>query len=625
MKKRLTGIISMILSLLLSLTFFAGCNLVTTDSEKEMKQVVATVSINENLKDDIILSDLVMSYINGGYTNEQYYGYTREQNIDVLLEELISQRILIQSILLELEADSDYAKNTDKEVYSVLRYLPADKLLDAEYSAYSAFNTYIESFAEAEDDKYADSWAGDARTFPTGATNEVKEKTETEKQAYIDNGIDVSDTKAVSAVIKSLTTNGLLGDKYKETGDIEDVEYFAELKQDYYEQALIEIYEERLALEARKAVTYEMLEGFYAELYSNQESFTNAEFTEKLSSATVDDPMLYGAYGSYGYVHNLLLGINDEQTAAIKKITEDNKNISDADYALARKAVLDATVASDLRSSWLHSGYDVEERSGKLYFTGDYTFAKDSNNSLPFMGTYSKIKDADAEKETPAKYSATLTYTYNLNQFIDMMDNYLGGTLTTNTAPYATESLTNNIFTAKKVEGATEYQEKINELLFAFSTDSGSLNTYKGYVIKPPVDGTATEEYVKTFGDAGRILLSQGTSYVVVASDYGYHVMFYSELVKANTEYATLNGYLNSLGIDKGSYVDWKTYYEAMINDYEEFAETENYLYKLANTKIKVNVTNYQNETLTSVINKYRYEETGCVSIKDSVIENFFF
>ena len=90
MKKRFTGIISLILSLLVSLTFLTGCNLVTTDSEREMNQVVATVSVNENFNDEILLSDVAMAYINGGYLNEQYYGYTTEQNINLLIENLIS-------------------------------------------------------------------------------------------------------------------------------------------------------------------------------------------------------------------------------------------------------------------------------------------------------------------------------------------------------------------------------------------------------------------------------------------------------------------------------------------------------------------------------------------------------
>ena len=624
MKKRFTGIISLILSLLVSLTFLTGCNLVTTDSEREMNQVVATVSVNENFNDEILLSDVAMAYINGGYLNEQYYGYTTEQNINLLIENLISQRIVLQNALIELEADSTFAKNTDEEIYTPLRYLTGEDFIDAEYKAYDAFNAYIKTFAEAEDATYADGWAGELRTVPTGATNDVKEKTPGDKEAYIAKGVDVSDEKAFSDMIDSLKEGGLLGDKYETTEDPNDIEYFKSLKEDYYEEAIINIYEERLAKIARSQVTYAMLEGFYLDLYEGQVNFTNAEFVDKLSNATVDSPLLVGGYGSYGYVHNLLLGVNDEQEAEIKKIKEDNDNLSDADYALQRKLVLDATMAKDLRASWLFSNYDVKEENGKLYFTGDYTFAEDSANSLEFKGNFVKLKDADEEKQTPALYTATSVNSYNLKEFVTMMNAYIGGTITDNTAPYAIDSLTNSIYGAKNIAGAVEYEAKINELLFAFSTDSGSLNSYKGYVIKPEVEGTATEEYVKTFGDAGRILLSQGTGYVIVASDYGYHIMFYSELVSANSSYATLNGYLDTLNIDKGAYATWADYYDAMLNDYEAFEETENYLYKLASAKISTSISNYQNTIINSLINKYRYEEEGCVKIDKKVCESFY-
>ena len=72
---------------------------------------------------------------------------------------------------------------------------------------------------------------------------------------------------------------------------------------------------------------------------------------------------------------------------------------------------------------------------------------------------------------------------------------------------------------------------KINELLFAFSTDPGSLNKYKGYVISP----NNTEGFVESFSDAGKELLAMGgKSYIIVASDYGYHVIYF---VASNDNY----------------------------------------------------------------------------------------
>ena len=639
MKKRLTGLISLILSLLLCLSFSA-CNLITYDSDREMKQVVATVSINEKVKDEITLGDLVLSYINGGYLNEQYYGYTTEQNFDILLNQLVSQRILLQNAMIEFEADEKFPKNTEKEIYTPLRYLSEKEIVDAEYEAYSALNNYIKSFAEAEEEGKKDTWVGETRVVPTGATNDVKEKTLEEKKAYIANGVDKSDLKALNKAIESLDENAMLGDAYKASGVMEDIEYFKLIREESYEQQILNIYYENLLETARSEITFEVLESIYASMYAKQANFTNAEFVEKLSSATVDNPLLYGGFGGYGYVYNLLLGASDIQKEQITKIKEDDPGISDTDYSKARKKILEDTTVKDLRSYWIYAGYDAEDRDGNLYFTGDYTFAKNSANSLKYQGTVKNVKGAEDGKT--ATYAVESTTTFDLSGFISMMDAYI----MKNPYPYndgtkakslAFDDMADDVFGDKgddtfgavTFEGVDEYDAKINELLFAFSTDAGSLNTYKGYVIKPEVEGTATEQYVKTFGDAGRKLLTQNKDgYVIVASDYGYHVMFYSKVIGASSNYPTLGEYLDTLSIDKGAGVSWKDYYLSMLAEYEAFEETDSYLFKLASTAITTNSNTYQKNKVNEIVNKYLYNEDGehpnCVSINKKVYEEYY-
>ena len=622
MKKRLTGLISLILSLLLCLSFSA-CNLITYDSDREMKQVVATVSINENVKDEITLGDLVLSYINGGYLNEQYYGYTTEQNFDILLNQLVSQRILLQNAMIEFEADENFTKNTEKE-YTPLRYLSEKEIVDAKYESYSALNNYIKSFAEAEEEGKKDTWVGERRTIPTGATNDVKEKTLEEKKAYIANGVDKSDLKALNKAIESLDENAMLGDAYKASGVMEDIEYFKLILEESYEQQVLNIYYENLLKTARSEITFEVLESIYASMYAKQANFTNAEFVEKLSSATVDSPLLYGGFGGYGYVYNLLLGASDIQKEKITKIKEDDPGISDAKYSADRKAILDQTTVKDLRSYWVYSGYDAEVREdGKLYFTGDYTLTKNSEYSFAYQGEVTEIKPA--ENGETAKYAIKSTDSIKLDEFISRMDEYLGSATENNFY-----NMGDDVYGAKTFDGEIEELDaKINELLFAFSTDAGSLNTYKGYVIKPEVEGTATEQYVKTFGDAGRKLLTQNKDgYVIVASDYGYQVMFYSKVLSASLDHDNLTAYLEAIGTDKTGYATYKEYYNAMLADYEAFEETDSYLFKLASTAITTNSNTYQQNKVNEIVNKYLYNEDGehpnCVSINKKVYEEYY-
>ena len=176
--------------------------------------------------------------------------------------------------------------------------------------------------------------------------------------------------------------------------------------------------------------------------------------------------------------------------------------------------------------------------------------------------------------------------------------------------------LGDSVYTAKKLEDVVEYKEKINELLFAFSTDDGSLNTYQGYVIKPEVDGSNSEEYVATFGDAGRILLEQGEGYVIVASDFGYHVMFYSKLFEANVaECDNLVAFLNKESNQNLSRDEWIAKYNKRIEGWQDYDGEEDYLYHVVSSLTDVKVSNAMSELEREIINANRYEESNKVVI----------
>ena len=626
MKKRLTAFLSLILSILIGATCLSGCRLVTVDSQRDMNQVVATIKVNDG-EENIYKKDLVMGYLNYGYLYVQYYGYTEEKAYNLLFDEMVSSRILAQGAMKKFEEDGKIADST-KGVYQLERYVDADGILDAEYKTYVAINDLLDSAMPNEEVKVQDTVVGEVRTVPSNATNKEAEFSKEEKQAYISKGFDINSSadrrEAFNEVIELLEVNELLGKDYN--GTLESTDYFKNSKKNYLETELLTILEETLSLEARQSLSFDDLVDEYAEAYADQSEWDNADFVDALSNASVGSPMIYSAFGSYGYVHNLLLGASEEQTEKITAIRTDNANISDVEYAEKRANILASTLVSDLRSSWVLSGYDTEEitvdAENKLIFTGDYTFAKDKNNSLPLQGDYKMIREADEEKKTPALYTVTDLYTYQLDEFISFMDAYLGGTQADNLSAY--NSLGVSVYGAKSLADVSEYKAKINEMLFAFSTDDGSLNTYDGYVIKPAVDGANTEEYVKTFGDAGRILLEQGTGYVIVASDFGYHVMFYSESFNVNFSVPTLVEYLNKESGESKSADEWKTYYQSLISDWENFEKEDNYLFHTANNLTSAKVTNSLERIKRDMINTNRYEESDKVILYKNVFEDLY-
>ena len=78
----------------------------------------------------------------------------------------------------------------------------------------------------------------------------------------------------------------------------------------------------------------------------------------------------------------------------------------------------------------------------------------------------------------------------------------------------------NNMF----LEGSPENvaYSVMNELSFAYNTDTAGLNSYLGYVVS-----TGATDYVKEFEYAAQLLCRHGAgSYAVVATDYGWHVMY---------------------------------------------------------------------------------------------------
>lgn len=608
MKKRLVSLIALIISLVVIMTAVSGCNLVSVNNEKDLDQVVATIQIDPSApKDEIKKKELAMSYLNYGYYYVQTGEYTEEEVYKLILETLIQSRIFIQVGMIEFGA-----KTLNK--WSAVDYLDDKEKIEAEYDTIKSINDMIDSYEEVENLKQ-DTLGETVRTVPTDATNNA-EKTFEEKDAYVklykDKGANLGTPgseryKGYNKFLKILEVNGLLGEDVE---TIKDSNYYKDSLKSKYEAKLIEKYENKIKDDAIKAVSYDNLKAEYEAMYNatvNSYKDANA-FSSALSGASAQSPVIYTPYTGYVYVYNLLLGASESQTALIGKL--DKEELGEEGYALARKAILDSTTVKDLRSTWLYSGYDFDATSNK--FTGDYTFTS-SENSLPFQGEVEVLKEKTETENAVYKVSALTEYA--LSDFIDFMDTYMYGEVKENNV--ASSSLNGDVNVFKLVNEPTkvsEYDEKINELLFAFSTDAGSLNTYKGYVVSPKPDIGGAETYVDEFAKAGRAYVEDGlngSSYIVMATDYGYHVMFFSELVSADANYATLDAYLDSLGYDKGSATTWAEYLEVLKTEWEDFEDADFYLYDLLT--LYANADSVLSDYRVKMFNQYAYDSTKVV------------
>lgn len=617
MRRILVAIASAVMAFVMSVTCLTGCNLVTVDTERDMNQLVATVQITTDApQEKIYKKDMVMAYLNYGYYYEQYYGYTRTQVFTMIKNNLVNSRVYVQNAMLLFDAgeapfDGMVENSSITDKWNIERYLSDKDMADAKYSAYKDMNDLIESYTEDdEEDKVGDTMVDSVRAVPTGASND-EELTAAEKAEYVQNGIDTSSTeerrRAFNKVINLFEANGLLGEDYK-GNDITKTEYYKETLNNYYENTLIEKYEKCITEQARKSVTFGKLEEEYLKKYNEQRDWDNDEFVSALSSASATDPILYANASGYGFVYNLLLGASDEVKEELTEWKNDHKGYTVEEYETAREQIFNEKITvKDLRTSWILSGYDFDGTK----FTGDYTLVP--NDSLPYKGIVNLLNgDERDEKDYKAEYNAEPTEMLVM-EFIKLMDDYVYGT---QKSFFVSDGMRVDASEAK-----ADYDKRVKELMFAFSTDDSdsALNTYKGYAVKPEPDGSDTEEYQKEFAKAAREVLTLGkNSYVMIATDYGYHVIFYSEAFSSSWGFNNLIDYLNNeYGTKEKS--EWESYYSDMISNWDDFENTTHYLYvlhdSLASTSASTALTNAQNDML----NKYVYSGDKYVVVYESV------
>ena len=110
---------------------------------------------------------------------------------------------------------------------------------------------------------------------------------------------------------------------------------------------------------------------------------------------------------------------------------------------------------------------------------------------------------------------------------------------------------------------------------------------------------------MQEFADAGRELLTMGkSSYIMVATDYGYHVMFYSAVLSDTYGYNNLIDYLNSQYGEE----DWAQKFSDMLANYDDYEDTDNYMYVLFNALSSSTVTKKVTDKQNEIINKYVYD-----------------
>ncbi len=593
-----------------------GCNFLPTNSHRDLIEKVATVDISdalaaeEDFKDeatdikdlikildkDILKRDLMSAYLSTGYQYVESYGYSYEDTFNMLLDNLINRKIILQyAVAYYLNKDSNISKTNyetfkgaeltattdatvkklleENEEVLLLKYLLTDGGKSGEeyteeydkavYSLHYSFNSSLDSLektyiSEEEEDHDHE----EARTLPTGVDTEREDYYSTNYKVYT--GFEAADAdlgeyekqdgssrttrqKAYNSFLTNLHAYSLIDTDNSDgvvesTADITKLNYYYMELSSVLGQSLINKYFDSLEEEVSGDLTAAYMNAKYAE-HLAQDTNTYASdptaFGTALDSAAEGTFMTYGLE-NYGYVYNILIPFSASQNIAYAEAK--SRGLTSDQLYVDRREIMKEIKGSDLRDTWIsehdHANYSYE-KDGKTYFFED---------NLKENPKYEKLDH----------YAGTYAYNeekVDIDQFIDIFENHInsvvGKTVANGTEnaefynyttfkkdnskkvdyskfTYYTGSVTLDSVDPTLYFDKTSEQYKalsaVNELMFAYSTDTGCLNKYMGYSVTP-----YTTNFVKEFEWAAQYVVEQGVgSYAVCATDFGWHIIYCS-------------------------------------------------------------------------------------------------
>ena len=421
--------------------------------------------------------------------------------------------------------------------------------------------------------------------------------------------------------------------KIEDTSDVTRLNYYYVELSSLLGQALIEKYYDDLAEEVTAKIDADYAAAKYAEIYGNQAQKYEADpsgFATAMDSVSDSSFLLYGLE-NFGYVYNILIPFSTVQSVRyeMEKTKMNNKDITQDELYNKRKAILSGVEGEDLRGSWIseheHANYsnvDSDYVAGSPVYFFEDNFVETTKyekltryaGNLAYQGAVEKNEDGEWEA-TPDKIS--------IDSFIELFKSYVGTTAGVSVSgekavDYAEEDK-NTVYTIEedtdgdgkidksyvdysmfvyytgKVDlgtvSAKDYFDEnsnlykavsaVNELMFAYSTDTGCLNTYLGYSVSP--NGT---KFVKEFEYAAQEAVKSGVgSYAVCATDYGWHIIFASYVYSAGDVYG---GYNHTEALDvEGSFSN--LFYESLKSSA---------------------TTSYSTEIQNSVLNQYNNDDS---------------
>lgn len=599
MKKFALKIVTLLLSVCLLTGTLASCGLFVTNTDRDMAQRVATVKVSDKVNEETIYKrDMIAGYYSYGYNYVQQYSYTLKQTYELILNNLINNFVVTQaaqeylagknatssiggvdlandeyfgkgkpyykylavmassadvaafeSANAKVKAGSDeyydkladfvyekYAGKTLDAKDAPFRFVSSTTAVNAVFTAIKNVNALVESFANDDsssgDTHEHEKVTYDVRTTPTIDSDEDDEETLDTVQT-IKSGVNEADAfnKGINRLKKLGLVDGGENPVLAKEMSVLTVPYFKNTVTDTIKSALVQKYQDKM--EEQVALKDSELYASYVNLKNNQNERLDGDLSTletKLGEVSKDTFVLYSKDLGYAYVSHILIGYSDEQKARIEKEITGKDNTTNADILAAVNAEAEKVIAKDQRESWVKSGYGLySSEDNSFTFDSKYVYGtkfKKFGGTVGAPGFHVEEEDDNGDKEIKFTYNSVVADTLNYTGFCKLADKAFGLTEGTFRIGYS-----GTIADYDAVKGDVE------DLKYAYSTDTGNLGKYLGYLYSPY---TSESSYVQAFAAAAKEVASQGKgAYKMFASkEYGLHIVVCTEKASDYGQYA---------------------------------------------------------------------------------------
>lgn len=441
-------------------------------------------------------------------------------------------------------------------------------------------------------------------------------------------------TRAYARFLNALRQNNLVSDDESNAYDIVSLNYFQMELKNQMQAMVINKFVATINLGMTDTLEEQTLQNIYSQLVTDQTVGAQSGFTSTMDGISDTSFVLYSPEDhKYGYVYNILLPFDADQNLTLSEIVY---TAGTKEYYAARNTnpeLLRSVEGTDQRAAWFNGETDYSYLAEGDYYVNaanagrdNYLFFEDSYvtsdegiaryaGKYPYNGSVEELED-DTYKLTPERL--------NIDEFITEMQayiNYVAGADVASGAYYAGKDASGNaswtastgdafynvtaadflkaddrtidqsanVYYKGSVAGVADVSaadylledeisykalSAVNELMFAYTTDTACLETYYGYSIESIETAT---NYVAEFEFAAQDLITNAGAgaYAVVAADYGWHIIYVTFVFDGGLTYEDGFVYADRNVEGTFSYYFYQANKQSLAEDYASDRQSE--------------------------------------------------